>query len=251
MQYEIRAMTLAEILDMGFRLLRNHFGLLLGISAVVYLPYGILAGLFESTFESQALGGGALSLSLISIWLLLALIAFTIVTPLVTCAITHALGELYLGRPSTLPGAFEAALPRLLPLAGTYLLAALAILAGLILLVVPGLYLMLAFTLVTQIIMLEGLAGVTALGRSRHLMRGNLLRAFALGMVVALLGGVLSFGLELVFAVAPGFGVVGSALAQAVAFAYYSAVSVVFYFDVRARKEAFDLEHLARLVESG
>jgi hypothetical protein len=250
MQYEIRAMSLAEILDMGFRLLRNHFGLLLGISAVVYLPYAVLAGLFEATFDSQALGGD-LSLSLISIWLLLALVAFTLVSPLVTCAITHALGELYLGRPTSIGGAFRAALPRLLPLAGTWLLAAFAILAGLLLLVVPGLYLMLAFTLVTQIIMLEGLAGVPALGRSRHLMQGNLLRAFALGLVVALLGGVLSFGLELVFAVVPNFGVVGSALAQAVAFAYYSAVGVVFYFDVRARKEAFDLEHLARLVELG
>ncbi len=251
MQYEIRAMSLAEILDMGFRLLRNHFGLLLGISAVVYLPYAVLAGLFEATFETDALAGGDLSLSLISIWLVIALMAFTVVSPLVTCAITHALGEIYLGRPASISSAFGAALPRLLPLAGTWLLAALAVGAGLLLLFVPGVYLMLAFTLVTQIIMLEGLAGVPALARSRHLMVGNLLRAFALGLVVAILGGVLSFGLELVFAVVPSFGVVGSALAQAVAFAYYSAVGVVFYFDVRARKEAFDLEHLARLVEMG
>ena len=171
-------------------------------------------------------------------------------TPLVTCAITHALGELYLGRPSTLPGAFEAALPRLLPLAGTYLLGG------------------------------RDPRGSDPAGGARPLPHARIyarhadhhaggpgrcdgpraqsspharepaarLRAGHGGRAPGRRPELRS---RAVFAVAPGFGVVGSALAQAVAFAYYSAVSVVFYFDVRARKEAFDLEHLARLVESG
>ena len=33
MGYEIRQMSFAEVLDTGFRLLRNHFGLLVGLAA--------------------------------------------------------------------------------------------------------------------------------------------------------------------------------------------------------------------------
>ena len=46
-----------------------------------------------------------------------------------------------------------------------------------------------------------------------------------------------------------GLGALLGSLAEAVGVAFASAVSVVFYFDIRCRKEAFDLEHLAGLVE--
>ena len=39
-------------------------------------------------------------------------------------------------------------------------------------------------------------------------------------------------------------------IAQAAANAFGTAALVVLYFDIRCRKEAFDLEHLARQVES-
>ena len=42
MSYEIRELSFGEILDMGFTLLRNHFAVLFGIAAVLYLPVGIL-----------------------------------------------------------------------------------------------------------------------------------------------------------------------------------------------------------------
>ena len=49
-------------------------------------------------------------------------------------------------------------------------------------------------------------------------------------------------------------GVFGGAIAQSVAQAIYaafqSAVMLVFYFDARCRKEAFDLDHLAGVVEA-
>jgi hypothetical protein len=43
----------------------------------------------------------------------------------------------------------------------------------------------------------------------------------------------------------------GRGLAQAMGNAFTSAVAVVLYFDIRCRQEAFDLEHLARLVAAG
>ncbi len=251
LQYEIRAMQLSEILDMGFRLLRNHFALLIGIAAVIYVPMGIFQTWIESWVETSAASASEFDLGLFALSVLAFAITYSIVAPLVSAAITYALGELYLGRPVTLGAAFRASLPRLLPLVGTSLLASLAILTGLLLFVIPGLYLMLAFTLLTQVIVLEDVAGMTALGRSRELLRGNMLRAVGIVVVFFITTAVLSVSIGLAFALVPALDAVGSALAQALAFAYYSAVLVVFYFEIRARKEAFDLEHLARLVESG
>ena len=37
-RYEIRAMGFAEILDVGFRLVREHFAVLAGCAAILYLP---------------------------------------------------------------------------------------------------------------------------------------------------------------------------------------------------------------------
>jgi hypothetical protein len=250
-QYEIRTMQLSEILDMGFRLLRNHFGLLIGISAVIYVPMGIFGTWMRSWMETSAAGASELDLGLAAVSVLAVVVTYSIVAPLVSAAITYALGELYLGRSVTIGAAFRASLPRLLPLVGTMFLATLAIMMGLLLFVVPGLYLMLAFSLLTQVIVLENVAGMTALSRSRELLRGNLLRAVGIILVFSIASGVLGMSLGLAFGAVPALESVGSALAQALAFAYYSAVLVVFYFEIRARKEAFDLEHLARLVETG
>ncbi len=249
MTYEIRAMGLAEILDTGFRLLRNHFGILFGAALALYLPLGVFTAVLEHVFQTPA-AGGTIDVTLILVSVAGMLLSFSIVSPIVSCAITHALGELYLGRVASLGASFRVALSLLLRVVGTSLLASLAVLMGLLLLVLPGLYLAVAFVLVTQVIVIERIAGVPALGRSRELMQGNMLRGIGLGFVIGLLGAILSVGLELAFALVPAVSFLGGTLAQSLVFAYSSAVLVVFYFDIRARKEAFDLEHLARVVES-
>jgi len=45
MGYEIRAMSFAEIMDTGFRIVRQHFGLIIGIAAALYVPVAILGAL--------------------------------------------------------------------------------------------------------------------------------------------------------------------------------------------------------------
>ena len=45
MGYEIRAMSFAEIMDTGFRIVRRHFGLIIGIAAALYVPVAILGAL--------------------------------------------------------------------------------------------------------------------------------------------------------------------------------------------------------------
>jgi hypothetical protein len=95
---------------------------------------------------------------------------------------------------------------------------------------------------------LEGQFGARAMRRSRALMRGNLLRGFGVLAMSLLIVGVVSGVLQVALGFLPYLGTLGSSLAQAAGAAYNTAVSVVLYFDIRCRKEAFDLEHLARTV---
>ena len=244
MSYEIRAMSFGEILDTGFRLIRNHFVLLVGISAIFYVPFGIVVNSLAT-----GAGGGPPGPEQIFMLLGVSLVALAVINPVVMAAITHGVGESYLGRSASIGGSLRVGLSILLPLIGTTILAVLAELVGFVLLIIPGIYLAFAFLLLQQVMVLEGRFGFAALTRSHELMKGHKLRGFGIVVVSSILVTVLSTGVGLLGGFLPFVGPVLEAFAQAVGYAFMSAVIVVLYFDIRCREEAFDLEHLAGLVE--
>jgi hypothetical protein len=244
MRYDVRAMSFAEILDTGFRLMRDHFVLLVGISAALYVP----VALFQSAVESFAQGPDPGSLALTG---LLGVLIFAGVSPLVNVAITFALGEVYLGREVTIGDAFRKGLGILVPVLGTSLLAGLAVLGATLLLILPGIWVGLGLVLLSQVMVLEHRFGTEALRRSFELMKGQRLRAFGIALVVVILSAVLGFGVQLALGFIPIVGPIGSGLVSAVTSAYMAAVWMALYFDIRCRTEAFEIEQLARLVETG
>ena len=58
---------------------------------------------------------------------------------------------------------------------------------GFVLLIVPGIIFSLWFYVLVPVVVLEGVTGTAALGRSRELMRGNLGKAFLVGFWQGLL----------------------------------------------------------------
>ncbi len=247
MGYEIRAMSFAEIMDTGFRIVRQHFGLIIGIAAALYVPIAILGALVAP--EPVPGSGPWASVGAGRVGFLIGLVLYAVVvSPIVSAAITFAIGEIYVGRSTTVGQSLRVGASMLLPIAGTSILVGIAVMIGLVLLVIPGVYLFLCFLLVWQVMVLERRYGFAAMGRSRELMRGSLLRGFGItlagGIIVSVVGGAIG----LVVGHVPLLGPIGEGVARAAGVAYTSAVAVVLYFDVRCRKEAFDLEHLARLV---
>jgi uncharacterized protein (DUF697 family) len=275
MRYEIRAMSFGEILDMGFRLLRDHFVLIVGLGATVNVPLEILQAWASGGLFAHAGVTGRIVAAV------LAVAGFAIVAPVVGAAVTFALGEAYLERRPTMGDALRRAFAIILPLTRTMLLVWLAVLAPpaltvvlagvvrfvsprpalltaplvgvplVILALVVMIYLFLGFLLVTQVVVLEQRFGRAALRRSRALMRDNLLRGTGIMLLAMIFAFVLGGLMQLALHYIPLVGPVASGLTEAVTTAYTSAVLVVLYFDIRCRKEAFDLEHLARLVAAG
>ncbi len=243
-QYEIRAMSFGEVLDTGLRIIRNHFVLLVGISAVVNVPMA----LFQNFLPQQLAPGGTGTAT--GIALLFGLASVLVVSPFVQVAITFVIGELYQGRQPTLAHAFREALRIFLPLLGTSLLAGLLMFAGLLLLVIPGVWVILGLVLLSPVMILERRFGTDAIRRSLDLMKGNRLRAFGIFFLTGIVMGVLAFTLGLVGAVLPFAGAIASGLATSVGSAFGIAIVVVLYFEIRCRKEAFEIEHLARIVQA-
>ena len=233
-------MSIGEILDTGFQLIRSHFLMFLGIGLTASLPSAVLVQLVTETANDPTAA---------SIASLLGLIVFLmVVSPIISAAITHAVSEVYLGRPVSYGQSIRFGIKLLLPLIGTAMLMMLIIFAGLLLLIIPGLYLTLAFLLTYQVMVIENRSGWNALKRTRELSSDNLLRIFAVYFVAMVLMSVVSGGLGLVTMSWPIVSAAVSAVVQAIFAAYMAATLVVIYFDIRCRKEAFDLEHLASLV---
>jgi hypothetical protein len=138
------------------------------------------------------------------------------------------------------------------------IVAVLAVLAGMPLAV----YVFLGFAVTLQALVLERRGPLDSLGRSWGLAAGSRWRilaiGFIIGILVSLLASIPAFAVQMAAAAAiaaqdsPGMGAVILAQAvnisvQAIAQAVFGAIgyiaSTILYYELRVRKEAFDLEH--------
>ena len=121
MSYEIRAMSFAEIMDAGFRIVSRHFGLILGISAALYVPVAILVALVAPTLAPGTVPWATMGAGRLGFVIGLGLYTI-IVSPIVSAGVTFAIGEIYLGRSASVGQSLRAGTSMLLPIIGTSLL---------------------------------------------------------------------------------------------------------------------------------
>jgi hypothetical protein len=182
-------------------------------------------------------------------WTIGSLVFGLLLLPLCGAAMTHNISASYLGEDLSAWASYARALPRLPRLLGTQMLAGLIIGLGLMLLVVPGIYFYLWFFVVVPVVVIEGLGGTKALGRSRELMRDNIVKGFLLGLVLFILSWIIQKLFEYVGDMIPwphpmAKNVLG-VLLNALMLPIWTAATVLLYYDLRIRKEAFDLQQLA------
>lgn len=137
-------------------------------------------------------------------------------------------------RDSSVGQLFGSVAPIVLPLIGLSLLVGVGIVLGLILLIVPGLILWTIWSVAAPSLVIERNGVLTAMGRSRELVRGHGWQVFGVILVVlvlALLAGVL------VGALASGLGNGGVAIVQwaanVIVAPFTALVSAVLYFALR------------------
>ena len=232
--YNIRPLSFAEILDRAFRVFRDHFSVLVGISAVLWLPYGAILAVGNT---SHVVSG-------------IAELAFWLLFPVMYVALTAAVANVYLDRPITVGDAYRSIRVILTPIVGTYLLLYLLVIIGFIALVIPGIYLLNCWSLAAPVMIVEHRFGMTALRRSRQLVTGVWWRTFGIFFVASLIAEVPAGVLHLFWSYIPVFGPILTAGTSAIATSYSLVVLVIYYFDRRCRTEDFDLRFLAEQIRS-
>lgn len=246
MSYDIRPLSFGEVLDESFKLLRDQFAVLVGICAVLYVPMSLLQSLLVPDVEQGV--PTPPSFAFLGVGVLLGILSLLVVLPLTQLAVTRAVSAAYLSAPLTLGEAYGGAYK----LYGKYLITVtlVGVLGTLsfLLLIVPGIYFMVCWSLVGPVFVVEGLMGGAALRRSRALVRGHFGRVLGVVLVAGLGGGIVGAGVEAVLGSIPFLGPVLVGGVQAIVAAFGEIVVVVLYVDLRCRAENFDLERLANAV---
>ncbi len=205
---------------------------------------------FSQQLNAQSLGSVLALFASVAMIGLAFMLVFSIAYPLCTGALVVNISASYLGETIGAGQSYARAFRKLWRLLMAQAWTTLLVLLGLCLCIVPGIVLSLQLIIVPQVVLLEDMKAWAAIGRSRALMADYLGKAFVLTAVVWLLGLVIGAAISTAVHVIPWpLPLIGDFLSyfllQIVMLPLSIATVVLFYYDLRIRKEAFDLQHLA------
>jgi hypothetical protein len=187
---------LSGVLDEAWRMYKTFAAHLLAIAFVIYVGAAILEGLL-------ALAGT------VGFWL--GFVVSVVAAFLLQATLVKAVQDVRDGRADmSIRETVSAALPYIGPVAGASILAAIAISIGLLLLIVPGLFLITIWAVIVPVIVIERAGVLASFGRSRELVRGRGWHVFGTLVLVYLIMLAVNIVLGLVFRALPH--VLGSGL---------------------------------------
>jgi len=154
------------------------------------------------------------------------------------------------GEPVRIGEAFQKGLQRFLPIIGLGFLYALGIFFGALLLIIPGIMLMVRWSVALPACVVEGMGPTDSLGRSAALTKGH--RWMIFGIVIVLTIGSAVVNKLLTLLLAPAGVVVaafGSLIWTALWSVYWNCVIVMVYHDLRVAKEGIDTAQIASVFD--
>lgn len=284
----LRPLTVADLVDEIFRLYRANFPLFFGVAAVVWLPASVFSlvlqvvvfgGVAPTVVTLDQLNEAFAAVGIAGLVSVLAL-------PILFGGITAVVAERHLGKPTSIQAALSRALACALRIIGAYLIVLVAVFLAVLVIVFGGflvaaavggvagflvalvaffgglaaaVWLSATWALAGQVVVIEDAGVPGALGRSRALVSGYRWRVVGvnllLGLVQLVLFTVPSAFLAVILQPFPGIASASitelvTALAEIAYFPVQLGTLALLYYDLRVRKEAFDLslaaEQLAR-----
>lgn len=259
----LRSLSVPELLDKGFQLYKRHVGLFLSIAALIHIPAMIVESFLAAYLVDDRLS------NLVSNFL----------APFAQLALTLAVSNLYLGKEASVRASYAQSSHKFLTLFGANILIGLAIVLPSIILgllfafALPlGIFVALflvplavfwstRWSLSIPVILLEDAGASKGLGRSWSLTEGYFWRVFGTSFAASLLTTLLStlpvllinyLSTELFqfsFQVTAVANVVVERLALIFSLPFSMAVNVLIYYDLRIRKEGFDLLEMMKVTE--
>ena len=275
---ELRPLSVGEIVDAAIKMIRANARVLFTISAIVLIPLGLIQGFITAlgipdaidTIYSFPVDGTVTddelnALLSTTVQLLVVALATVIVTGLgsvlVQGASAKALSDLYQGAEPSWQDSLRFGLRRFFPILWATVLIGVASAFGLILYLVPGVWLFTSWSVTVPALVVESKGPVQAMGRSFELVRRRFwpvlgavalsyLVYFAVSQVISLITGAIT----LTGGATPSGGdlwisAVGSTITSVLVVPFMAAVFIVLYFDLRVRAEGYDLQVMAAEVQ--
>jgi hypothetical protein len=245
-----RPMGIGEILSTAFGFYQRHWRTLLAITAVVVVPITLLQYLLGDQVRTQGeevANGVVIETASWAVGLagLVTALAGLVMFLVLTGAITRAVAAEVTGEDPSVEQSYRFGFQRIWSVLLVSVLVGLATVGGLIVFVIPGIYIGVRLCVSIEALVVEGRRGTQAMGRSWELVGGHWWHAFGTLLVAWLVIGVVNSLITLPFGEASWLvqGLV-AALATVVTLPYGVLVGVLLYLDLRARKEALTLERL-------
>jgi hypothetical protein len=267
---QLRPLGIGEVLDVALKIVWRNAGTLVRVVVFVVFPVEVLSALVTASAAPGSLNSGsrfgsgssssASDARAFAAATVVVLVLGVLSSTLASGACYRAIASAYLGERTGWRESLSYALRHIHSLLWVTFLSGLIGIVGLVLCIVPGVYFWVAFSLAVPVLLTEDVRGRRALGRSRELVRGYWWRVFAIILLGYILSGILSGAISAVVVgvstVQAGqaslLGIVVSIVAGTVSklltVPFVAAFVTVLYFDLRVRKEAFDLQLLAQRI---
>jgi hypothetical protein len=264
---ELRPLSVGEVLDVAIKIFFRNATTLFAIVLPIVAPVQLFSSLVQTSAESDEAftstsPTGEVTFDWGQFWLIVTgfvviLLLAVVASTLATGACFKAVGDAYLGERPTAKGSLAFALRRVHSIVWVTVLGGFLALLGLIACIIPGVWLYVSFAVAVPALLMEGVRGFRALGRSRELVKGRWWPAFGIILLGSLLAGIVNGAITGVLGAASlanpdnevvsvVLGAIGGTVASTLTTPFQAAYVTVLYFDLRVRKEGFDLHGLAR-----
>ncbi len=191
-------MQVGAVLGEAWSLYRRFFGRFFLTAFIVFVILDAIVGMADA-----AAGGGWVSRV---VWTLVSVVVGIAGAFIVQAALVETVRDVRDGRADrTIGETFRAVQPRLGSVIVTGVLAGVGIAIGLVLLIVPGLYLLTIWSMLIPVIVIEGRSTGEAFSRSQEVVRGHGWSVFGLVIVVFLVSAIASGIVTAVFSPLPAF----------------------------------------------
>lgn len=245
----LRPRSATEIIDAAVQLLRQHYQELVATTALFMIPIIVLRLIFPiHPFQPGQIPAMSSLTGGLVVWC-----AAIVFGSMSNGAVVTIVSDSYLGRDVTIGAAINRVVERFGTVLGAALLQGLFIGIGFVLLVIPGFIFLAWYFATTNVVMVEGKSAGEALRRSHELAKGSVGRVLGTLLLAGIIVVVIQFLVSMVLAlVVPALRTnvnLTTILSYIVGIFVYPLVTVVItllYYDLRIRKEGFDLELMGK-----
>ena len=233
----LRPRSATEIIDASFQLLRRHYTQLVAVAVVALLPYIVLVAV------TGGIGAGVLST-------LLVFLAQFLCMALAEAAVIVGVSDAYLEGSVDIHRSIVSTAGRLPAIIAAGFIRGLAVMVGFIAFIFPAFYVALRTFAIMPVLVLEEKSASDSLSRSWELAKGEVGKIFVTLLLAWMIFLVLYFLLVMIVGMLAAQNQRASALVLAILMALITpitgVVTTLLYYDIRVRREGFDLELLAR-----